>query len=235
MKAIVSIAYFFKRLGVILRLVGLVFCFFILSNEAIPDLMFNMTMKSVKTYTEKEVLEMDIKDLPRFLRISNVLPYGDVYVKMLNKKKDGSTKLTSIIYPVYSISQIENLSESDDLSSIPCHIVVENSKVKEDEIDAYLESIDVVEGKFDHTFIKKEARDILVESGYNLSDNCILIQHGDTPASTTFCLIAIIIGLFLIIFILLSLLPKSVFAKFLPKNNTDDSSENLGTSVSQEN
>lgn len=212
MKAIVSIIKLFKRLGYILRGIGLIFCYAILFQLAIPDLLFNMTAKNVKTYTEEEILATGIKDLPRFLRISDVYPMGDTYIRVLKQTKKGKESLSSIIFPVYSYSELEKM-DGDDLSAIPCNIVVQNSKVKESDIDSYFKNMDIIEGKFDHSFIKADEKRLLEESGYKLSDNCILIQDGDTPASTTFCIIAIILTSLLGIFLLLSLLPLSVFGK----------------------
>ena len=212
MKAIVSIIKLCKRLGYILRGIGLIFCYVILFQMAIPDLLFNMTAKNVKIYTEEEILAERIKDLPRFLKISDVYPMGDTYIRVMKQKKGGQESLSSIIFPVYSYSELENL-DGDDLSAIPCNIVVQNSNVKEADIDSYFNNIKIIEGKFDHSFIKADEKRILEESGYKLSDNCILIQDGDTPASTTFCIIAIILASLLGIFLLLSFLPLSVYER----------------------
>ena len=213
MKIVVVIVKLFKHFGIILRGIGLFGCIFLIFQLSLPDLLYNITVKNVKIYTEEEIADAEIKDLPRFLKISDVYPMGDTYVKIVNKSDKGTEKFHSIVYPVYSYEAIEDLEEDDDLSGIPCYIVVENSKIKESEIDDYFENLEFVEGKFDNTFISSDAKKILEDSGYTLSEKCILIKDGESSASTAFCVGTILLCSFLGIFIILSFLPLSVFER----------------------
>ena len=213
MKIVVVIIKLFKHFGLILRGLGLVACLYVIFQLALPDLLFNMTVRNVKTYTEQEIAAAEIKDLPRFLKISDVYPMGETYVKIINQSDKGVKKFHSIVYPVYSYDAIEGLEDDDDLSGIPCYIVVENSNLKESEIDDYLENLEIIEGKFDNSFIDSDVKKILEESGYTLSEKCILIKDGESSASTGFCVGVMLLGLFFGIFIVLSFLPLSIFER----------------------
>ena len=213
MKVILSITLLLKRFGIIMRAIGIAICCGLLFYEAIPDLTFNLKIGNTKTFTEKQIISSKKEDLPLYLKISDVEPIGDMYVQELSyKKKTNDTTLSAIIYPVYNL-QGKSILNLDEFKKTPCNIVVRDPDVTEKTLLTYFQKKKIIEGKFDQTFIDNETKQLLVNSGYNISENCILIKKGAKYWSTTVCVL-VILGFGLIgILILLSLLPSSILHK----------------------
>ena len=211
MKPLLNIILLFKRLGLILRLLGVGICFFILA-EAIPDLIFNFIVKNVPTFTEEQIVKADKTKLPRYLKISDVEPIGEMYVEQLRyKKKNNDTTLTAIVYPVYSLTKkFENIEE---LRNPHCYIVVKDPNVTKSTIKNYFDQEVPIEGKYDQSIIDSETKKLLINAGYNIDDNCILISKGSTAWGIGKSLIFISLFGILGILIILSLLPTSALYK----------------------
>lgn len=136
-----------------------------------------------------------------------------MYIEKMEQKKNESPSLASIIYPVYDVKHMQG-----NLKSTPCHIVVEDSRVRQDELTDYFNKTHMIEGKFSRTFINQDAKKLLEDNGYNIADNCILIEKGSTPWSLTTCIIVITLCLMLTAILVLSIFPESLLRKLFKQD-----------------
>lgn len=211
MKLLLSITLLLKRFGFILRGLGIALCCGLLFFEAIPDLTYNLKIGKTKTYTEKQIIDTKKEELPLYLKISDVEAVGEMYVTEMYQKKNQTPTLSAIIYPVYNLQK--GINYIDELKKSPCYIVVKDGKVNENTIKTYFDKKKLIEGKFAQTLIDSETRKLLTEGGYNISDNCILLEKGVKVWSISTSIL-VIFGFGLIgIFIFLSLLPTSILHK----------------------
>jgi len=213
MKLLLSITLLLKRFGIILRGLGIALCCALLFFEAIPDLTFNLKVGKTKAYTEKQIVDTKKEELPLYLKISDVEAIGEMYVTEMYQKKNQTPTLSAIIYPVYNLQK--GINNIDELKKSPCNIVVKDGGVNETTIKTYFDTKKLIEGKFNQTLIDIETRKLLTEGGYNISDNCILLEKGVKVWSNSTCIL-VILGFGLIgVLILLSLLPSSILHKIL--------------------
>mgnify|MGYP003647880846 FL=1 len=211
MKLLFTIALLLKRFGIILRGLGVVLCFVLLILEAIPDLKYNFLVGKTKSYTEKQIIETKKEELPLYLKISDVEPVGEMYITEMYQKKNETPRLSAIIYPVYNLKK--GINNIDKLKKSPCNIVVKDPDVNENTLSTYFDKKYEIEGKFDQSLIDDETKKLLVEGGYNIADNCILIKKGAKVWSSTTCILMIVGFGFVGLLILLSLLPLSILHK----------------------
>jgi hypothetical protein len=221
MKLILILILFLKRFGYILRTIAIIICGVLVFSEAIPDLKFDLITKHVQPMTEKQIIDSKKETLPLYLKVLDVQLVGNVYIEERMQKKNATTStLSSIIYPVYNENIISE--ELSDLKDIPCYIVVKDTKVREKDLSAYFSQNNMIEGKYDRTTIDSETRNLLIDSGYTVAENCILIYKGTMPWSISTSLIVILLVGFLGILILLSLLPFSLLLKIFKTDNKLD-------------
>ncbi|MBF4473787.1 hypothetical protein [Flavobacterium sp. HJJ] len=211
MKLLLSITLLLKRFGIILRGLGIALCCGLLFFEAIPDLIFNLNVGKTKSYTENQIIESKKEDLPLYLRISDVEPVGEMYVEEMYQKKNEEPTLSAIIYPVYNLKK--GFNNINDLKNTPCNIVVKDPDVSETTLKTYFNEKKIIEGKFDQSLIDQETKKILIDGGYKISDNCILLVKGAKFWSSSTCILVILGSGLLGILILLSLLPSSTLHK----------------------
>lgn len=211
MKLLLSITLLLKRFGIILRGLGIALCCGLIFYEAIPDLLFNLKVGKIKTYTENQIIDSKIKELPLYLKISDVEAVGEMYVTEMYQKKNQTPKLSAIIYPVYNLQR--GSKNIDELKKSPCYIVVKDREVNETTLKTYFEKNKLIEGKFNQSLIDTETKKLLIEGGYNISKNCILLEKGVTVWSSSTCIL-VILGFGIIgILILCSLFPSSFLHK----------------------
>lgn len=211
MKLLFTITHLFKRFGIILRGLGIALCGTIVFIVAIPDLKFNLETGNVQTYTEQQIIDSKKEELPLYLKVSNVEPIGEMYVTEMYQKKNETPRLSAIYYPVFNLKKgFHNLEE---LKNSPCNIVVKDDNVNDETIKTYFSKKNIIEGKFDQRLIDSETKKLLTDSGYNITDNCILIDKGAKFWSSSACVIMILSFGFLGILILLSILPSPVLHK----------------------
>ncbi|WP_131367741.1 hypothetical protein [Elizabethkingia anophelis] len=208
---LLNITLLLKRFSLILRALGIGICI-VLLFEAVPDLIFNFKIKNIQTFTEEQVIKTNKAELPRYLKISDVEPIGEMYVEELSyNKKRKDTIVTAIIYPAYNLKKsIENL---DQLKRYPCYIIVRDSKINKNTIKNYFNKKNSIEGKYNQSTIDPETRNLLLGAGYNIDKNCILLEKGSNPWGIEESFFYIIFFGILGILILLSLLPISVIYK----------------------
>ncbi len=228
-KILLNLILLLKRLGFIIRGLALAFFASMIFLSAIPDLIFNLKTKEPPTFTEKQIIKSDKKELPLYLKISDVQAVNGVYVEELYyNKKTNDTTLNAILYPVYNLQVIKLVKEKVSPKILEtfgvviedtCHIVVKDSKIKRKNIEDYFTNADAIsiEGKYDQKLIDEETRRILTEEGYNIAPECIVLEKGSKPLgvgkSVAYILIFGILGLFII----LSFLPTSMLYKILKK------------------
>lgn len=216
MKYLLNITLLFKRFGLILRALGIGICIILLS-EAIPDLIFNFKIKNVQIFTEEQIIKANKTELPRYLKISDVEPIGDMYVEELSyNKKRKDTILSAIVYPVYNLKkEIENLHQ---LKKSPCYIIVRDSKITKSTIKNYFDEKKSIEGKYNQSTIDPETKTLLSGSGYNIDENCIVIEKGSNPWGIKDSLFYIVVFGALGILIFLSFLPISTLHKIFKQD-----------------
>lgn len=149
--------------------------------------------------------------MPLYLKISDVEPIGGMYITEWSQKKDETQKLSAIIYPVYNLKK--GFQNVEEFKKSPCNIVVKDSHVNEKSLEMYFIEKKIIEGKFDQKLIGEETRKLLVDNGYNITKNCIVITKGAKFWSTTTCILVILGCGFVGLIILLSLLPSSLLHK----------------------
>lgn len=189
MKIIIALASLIRGFGIIACLAMIIGPFLAIFYSLIPDIKFNLMSGNVKSYTEKEIIETDKESLPLYLKVSDVLPIGSQYIQQCRTRK-GVTTLSAIVYPVYGIERIAADSSPD--KKIPCHIVIKDSDVIESSLESYFSTIPSYEGKFDRSTIDSETKELLISSGYQIDNNCILLKRGDKAWSTISCLAALV-------------------------------------------
>lgn len=214
MKDLLTVTLFLKRIGFITRGIGIFICGGIIIMEALPDLKFNLQAGNVQTFTEQQIQQSNLKELPLYMKIADVEPIGEMYVEELSySKKRNDTTLNAIIYPVYNLK--EGYSSIEELKQQPCNVVVKDSKVTEATVKDYFNEKISIEGKFDQRLIDSETKSLLVENGYNISDNCIVLEKGVSSWSMLTCILVIVGFGASGLLIAFSLLPATVIHKVL--------------------
>lgn len=242
-----NVVSFFKRLGILRRIIALGFVLVLLFTMFIPDLTFNLAVKDPKKFTIEEIQAASKSDLPRYMiidnaqvmRASNPISEADMdsltggkikgldtalqlmtlsynYVRQ-EKTKRGVTSLMNITYPVYSKSQIEK-SPNSTAAQLTSFVVIKDAHVTDAQLedDKYFnDSTFTIKGKFDGSKIDAENLKLLRESGYNISEEAIVLEKGDTPMSLNSSLILTIIGTLLSIIGILSFFPDDSLHKLL--------------------
>lgn len=206
MKKIYKLIIGLKRIGLITRGIGLATCIYIVFYTAIPDLTFNITSKNIRSYTLEEIINSDKKTLPRYLKISDVQPDG-TYVETIKVDKNGNRKLLTILYPLYRVDA-DGINTDEE-----CYIIVDDYDVTEKSLPNYFNEDILIEGEYNHQYIPSEVKERLINSGYKINKNCILINKGKKPWSNNVCIIIIIFFGILGSIILLSILPKPLLNK----------------------
>ena len=102
---LLNITLLLKRFSLIFKSLRDRICI-ILLFEVVPDLIFNFKIKNIQTFTEEQVIKTNKAELPRYLKISDVEPIGEMYVEELSyNKKRKDTIVTAIIYPAYNLKK----------------------------------------------------------------------------------------------------------------------------------
>lgn len=64
MKNLFNVIVFFKRPGIIFRLIGICFCYFLTFYETIPDLKFDLSAKYAQEFTQEQIVKSPKKSFP---------------------------------------------------------------------------------------------------------------------------------------------------------------------------
>ncbi|NML38996.1 hypothetical protein HHL17_17470 [Chitinophaga sp. G-6-1-13] len=212
MKIFFKAALLLKRLGIIMRLAGIVICLALL-HSAVQDLRFSISVSKAPTLTITELSKMPMDNIPLYFKVEKAALLGDSYVGEYKQQKRSSQKtLKGIYYPVYD----EQALAADTSDTPPSYLVVHDSQVNEKTLEAghYFNTGSFsVEGRFSRSYIDKETRDLLEKEGYPLATNCLQIEKGNMPMSLTTCLVLGVLGVLGTLLLVATLLPSSLLDK----------------------
>lgn len=232
-KILFNVSVFLKRLGVITRIIGVVIAFVVAFTIAIPDLKFNLELKSPKSYTIEELQAAPKGSLPRYivvkdaqamqatqsLGIDSIQDTGIKYMSynyvMQQKVKRGDTTLSYILYPVYSKSVLAKNPQAE-ASSITSFVVMKDAHVSKKELEGdkyFSDSAFTINGRYDGDVIDEESHKILLESGYNVSKDAIVLERGGTPMSLTASIVTTVMALLIGALIILTFVPITVLQR----------------------
>lgn len=191
-----------KRFGFIYRGLGLII-FVVMFISDIQDLIFLSSSHKIEAISIDSLRTIPKDEIPRFLKIENMIMYNDVYVVSQNEKNG---KVYSASYPMYSLQQI---AERDTLNpqSLMSYVIVKDNDFNEDSLSIIMS----IDGKYDNDSFKKE-KEILTNNGVNVSEDAILIVKSKPPVLSSVLVGSLIKGL-LAIFIALSFLPTNLLEK----------------------
>jgi hypothetical protein len=129
--------------------------------------------------------------------------------------KKGDTTLSSITYPIYSKSEIQKKPNATS-SDLTCYVVIQDSRITQKMLEGdkyFTDSTFAISGQFDGTTINAENLKLLQESGYNVSNEAIVLRKGSTPMSLTSSIIWTTLASIFGLFCFLGFLPISLLCK----------------------
>ncbi len=159
-----NVVVFFKKLGILRRIIALGVVLALLFTMFIPDLTFNLAVKDPKKFTIEEIQAVSKDDLPRYMIIDNAQvmqasnPLSDAEMDSLGggkikgldsaiqlmtlsynyvrqeKTKRGVTSLMNITYPVYSKTQVEK-SPNSTSAQLTSFVVIKDAHVTDAQLE----------------------------------------------------------------------------------------------------
>ena len=175
--------------GIITKLLIVVVAY-VLFKEGFDDFRFNLEMANPKEFTVEELEKTPKEEIPRYLRVKDVMIFSDSYVESFNKK---SGTLQAITYPIFSLSAVQSLGE--DAKNIRVSLLIYDSSVTREQVEdgSYFENLgDVVEGKYSGDAVSSEIKNMFADGGYILNKNAIELRRGATPWGYAACIAAML-------------------------------------------
>ncbi|MBC9928866.1 hypothetical protein [Chitinophaga qingshengii] len=208
MKLFFKVALSLKRFGFIIRLIGIVIGFSILSTT-IRDLKFSLLVSKAPVLSIAQLSKMKVEDIPLYFKVDKVTLLSDNFVGQYKTRKHSTEKtLKGIYFPVYDVQALS----ADTAAKPACQLIVHDEKVDEKKLqsgDYFGGDTFSVEGRFGGSYIDSDTRRLLEREGHPLADNCILIEKGDQPLSTAMAIMLTLIFGTGTLLLLASLLPAS--------------------------
>jgi hypothetical protein len=225
------------RISSLLIILPALFLFF----ELIPDLKFYSQMKSPPKFSIDEISKLNKETMPRYLEIvggepmvlyylperdpedttsqENLTYNADDYYQTYNycessSIKRGDTTLDYILYPLYSTKDMNDTNvTSEEMES---YVVIRESEVTKAALadDSYFtDSTLSFIGKFDQSPIDSESYNILLDAGYAVNKDAIVLVKGTTPTSQGWTIFWTILSAISVFLGILSLVPDSILDK----------------------
>jgi hypothetical protein len=211
-KNLANIAFFFKRLSFVYRLIGIFGAGYLIFGVAIPDIRFNMSSGKAKEMTLAQLLKTPAEEIPRYLKIKDAVVPSGSYVEYRTGK---SNSLSSIYYPVFSINEAVNNNETDIMSKL----VIHDSHVTDSDLDStgtyFSNPKFTIEGQYNGDLLDEENIRLFKESGLKVSAEAIVLNRGDTGMATSKASMLVGFGLLTMLIGVLSFIPEGTLRNWL--------------------
>ena len=152
--------------------------------------------------------------------------YDYIEEQRINKK--GDTILSSILYPIYSKTEIQK-NPNASASELNCYVVIRDINVNKDMLkgDKYFtESTFSINGQFQDGKINEEYSNLLKDGGYKIDKEAIILLKGSKPMSLFISFFLTTISLLTALFCIFSFLPRNILERLFGLEKNDNNQLN---------